>query len=439
MQLPRQHRVVVVGGGFGGLVATRTLKRAPVRVTLVARSANHLFQPLLYQYATGILDEGEIAPPLRQVLARQRNVRVLLAEVDSFDLEGRVVTGRTPDGRGLTLAYDSLIVAAGAHSSYFGHNELALHSTPMKTIDDALALRRRIFGAFETAELATDPDTRRSWLTFAVVGAGPTGVELAGQLRELATRTLRDEFRSIDPSHSRVVLFDGGPEPLPRFGDQLASRAEMVLRGLGVELRMGRVVTAIDGDGLMARGSNGAEERLETHTVIWAAGVQASPLARMLADASGAGCDRHGRVEVLPDCTLPGHPEVFCAGDMVSLRGLTGMAEAAMQMGRYAARTIKRRAKGQGADRPFRYIDLGSMAYLSRGQAVVSFHGLRFHGFIGWLMWLVVHITFLTGFKNRVSALFTWVTAFGGRARNQRALALRDIEQRPPAAGRKSA
>ena len=424
---PAPHRVVIVGGGFGGLFAAKMLRRARVQITLVDRSANHLFQPLLYQFATGVLNEGQIAPPLRQVLARHRNVRVVMAEVTGFDLSRRAVLATAPDGEHVELPYDSLIVAAGARTSYFGHDELARHSTSMKTIDEAREIRHRVFGAFETAELLTDARQRQAWLTFAVVGAGPTGVELAGQLRELATRTLRDEFSSIDPTHCRVLLFDGGPEPLATFGEDLSSHAVRTLQRLGVELRMNAIVTTIDGEGLTARSADGRTDRLETHTVIWTGGVQASPLARCLAEASGAEVDRHGRVKVLPDCTVPGHPEVFCAGDMASLNNLPGLAEVAMQTGMYAARTIQHRLKGRSSDRPFRYIDLGSMAYLSRGHALAEFHGVKASGLPGWLLWLTVHITFLTGFRNRFSALFTWVTAFGGRARPQRALALQDI------------
>lgn len=421
------HRVLVVGGGFAGLSAVRRLKRAPVRVTLVDRSANHLFQPLLYQYATGILNEGQIAPPLRQVLAHQRNVQVLMAEVTGFDLDRQVVRAREPDGATGELEYDSLIVAAGAQTSYFGHDELADQACGMKSIDEAVKIRHRVFGAFEAAELITDQEQRRSWLTFAVVGGGPTGVELAGQLRELATRTLRDEFRSIDPTHSRVLLFDGGKEPLATFGDRLSSRAVRTLRHLGVELRMHSMVTDVDREGLTVRAADGSTERVEARTVIWAAGVEASPLGRMLAGASGAETDRQGRVKVLRDCTLPGHPEVFCVGDMINLGDLPGVAEVAMQTGMHAARTIRRRLEGRAADRPFRYIDLGSMAYLSRGQALVDFRGLKLSGFLGWLMWLLVHITMLTGFRNRFMALLTWVDAFAGRNRSQRALALQDI------------
>jgi len=425
--LQAAHRVVVVGGGFAGLLAARRLKHAHVQVTLVDRTANHVFQPLLYQYATGILSEGQIAPPLRRVLSRQRNVQVLLAEVTGFDLEHRVVSAADPDGVAIHLGYDSLIVAAGNRLSYFGHQEFARHAPGMKSIDDALQIRRRVFGAFEMAELSDDSQQRQEWLTFVVVGAGPTGCELAGQLRELATRTLRDEFRSIDTSCSRVLLFDAGEKPLATFGDRLSARAARTLGKLGVELGMGRVVTEVDAYGVLVK-DNEVAQRVRARTVIWAAGVQASPLARVLAEAAGAETDRHGRITVLPDCSVPGHPEVFAVGDMMNHPdNLPGLAEVAMQSGVHTADTIRRRLQGRSQSKPFRYRDLGSMAYLSRGHAVVSFRGLEVGGFVGWLMWLVVHITFLTGYMNRLSALFTWLVALGGRRRSQRAISIADI------------
>jgi NADH:ubiquinone reductase (H+-translocating) len=421
------HRVIVVGGGFAGLLATRVLARVRVDITLIDRSTNHVFQPLLYQFATGILSEGQIAPPLRAVVHRHKNVRVLMAEVTGFDLEQRSVAARRPDGESIVLRYDTLIVATGCGQSYFGHDEFARFAPGMKTINDALEIRRRVFGAFEAAETATDPDERQAWLTFAVVGGGPTGVELAGQIRELASRTLSDEFRSIDPRDCRVVLFDGGKEPLATFGDQLSARAVQALEKLGVELRMSSIVTHIDDDGVQARVSDGTVVPLAARTVIWTAGVEASPLAGLLAEATGAETDRVGRVKVLQDCTLPGHPEVFTLGDMMNLDNLPGVAEVALQSGLHAARTVHRRVKGDHEAKPFQYRDMGSMAYLSRGRAIVDFHGLKLSGWLGWLMWLVVHITFLTSFGNRVTTLFTWGSAFAGRRRSQRALTLRDF------------
>src|SRR5262245_27632054 len=309
------HRVVIVGGGFGGLFATRALRRAPVEVTLVDRDNHHLFQPLLYQVATGILSEGEIAPPIRNVLRRQRNVRVELADVTGVDLETRELTASRPDGMPFSIAYDSLIVAAGAGQSYFGHDEFSRFAPGMKTINDALELRGRIFGAFEMAELERDPEKRRAWPTFVVVGGGPTGVEIAGQIAELSRRVLKDDFREIDPTSARILLFDGGKEILAGFGDRLSAKGAQALERLGIEIHTESIVTGVDQEGVVVK-SGDDERRIPAHTKVWAAGVEASPLARLLGEASGAEVDRAGRVAVLPDCSLPGHPEVFAIGDM---------------------------------------------------------------------------------------------------------------------------
>lgn len=414
--LAARHRVVVVGGGFGGLFAARRLRRTAVDVTLVDRSANHVFQPMLYQFATGVVPAATIAPSLRSIFRRIKNVRVLLAEVTGFDLDRRVVRARSPDGAEITLPYDSLIVAAGFRTSYFGHDEFAAYAPGMKTIDEAATVGRRIFGAFEVAETCADPDERRSWLTFAIVGAGPTGVELAGQVRQAAKHTLKREFRTIDPSSARVLLFDGGKEPLATFGGHLSERATRELEKMGVELHMGSLVTAIDDRGLDVKTSDGRVTRYEARTVVWTAGVSASPLGRMIGAASGASTDRAGRVEVLPDCTVPGHPEVFVIGDLMSLDHLPGVAEVAMQSGMHAARTIRHRLEHRQT-RPFRYVDMGSMAYVGRAHAVVDFRGLKLSGFFGWLMWLAIHLTFLTGFVNRLTALFSWLLALTGTRR----------------------
>lgn len=411
------HRVVVVGGGFAGLTATR-LRRAPVSVTLVDRSANHTFQPMLYQCATGIVSSAVIAPPLRAIFARQRNVAVHLAEVTGFDLDRRHVLARTPTGEDLTFGYESLIVGAGAGTSYFGHDELSRYAPGMKTVENAEAIGRRIFGAFEVAAETADPEEHDAWLTFAIVGAGPTGVELAGQIREVALRTLRREFTSLDPARCRVLLFDGGKEPLATFGDRLAGRAAHTLQSIGVELRMGSLVTAVDASGLDVKSAGGEVSRVPARTVVWAAGVAASPLGRMLADGSDAETDRAGRVKVLPDCTLPGRPEVFVVGDLMSLGGLPGLAEVAMQSGKHAAATIEARLRGRPA-RPFHYVDMGSMAYVGARRALVDFRGLKLSGRLGGLMWLVVHITFLTGFQNRLAALFSWIVNMSGRRRSR--------------------
>ncbi len=423
------HHVVIIGGGFGGLFAAKFMRRAPVEITLIDRTNHHTFQPLLYQLATGILSEGAVAPPLRQVLRKHRNVSVELAEVTAIDMQARTVTAARPLGSPLEVPYDSLIVAAGATGSYFGHDEFSRFAPGMKTIDDALELRARIFGAFEMAELQSDPEAQRVWLTFAVIGAGPTGVEMAGQIAELSKRALKDNFRRIDPASAQVLLFDGGNEPLASFGEQLCAKATREIERTGVQLRMKSRVTDVNADSIVIDGPNG-EERIACHTKVWSAGVQASPLGAMLAKASGAGTDRAGHVEVLPDCTLPGHPEVFVIGDMMSLSGLPGVAEVAMQQGVYAARTIKQRLQGGHDAKPFVYRDLGSMATISRFRAIVSVKGFKVGGFIGWLMWAFVHLTFLTGFKNRGTALLKWLSAFVGSSRDERTITTQQVAAR---------
>ena len=423
-----EHRVVIIGGGFGGLFAARALRRSDVAITLVDRAQHHLFQPLLYQVATGILSEGQIAAPLRDVLKRHRNVDCVLADVVDVDAEARHVVIERPGGELVTLPYDDLIVAAGVSQSYFGHDEFAQWAPGMKTIADALAIRRRVYGAFELAETATDPDEQRRWLTFAVVGAGPTGVELAGQIRELATRTLHAEFRQIRPEDSRVLLFDGGKEPLASFGHALSAKAAAALRGLGVELHMGSMVTDVNGDGLEVRDKAGATTRYAAGTVLWAAGVEAPPVADALAAATGAGRDRAGRIEVQPDLTIAGHPEISVVGDLMSLKALPGVAEVAMQSGLYAGRRIRHRVGDGKSLSPFRYYDLGSAAYLSRGNAVISAGPLRFAGFGGWLTWLFIHLAFLTGYRNRFGAVLTWAAAFARDARRERTFTTQQIE-----------
>jgi NADH dehydrogenase len=417
------HRVVVVGGGFGGLPACRLLERfEKIEVTLIDRRNHHLFQPLLYQVATGILSSGQIAPPLRQVFRHHKNVRVELAEVTGFDLERHVVHAETPFHPPIEVPYDSLIVAAGVTQSYFGHDEFALFAPGMKTLDDALELRRRIFGAFEMAEVTTDPDERRRWLTVVVVGAGPTGVELAGQVRELAVRSLHGNFRTFDPSSIRVVLLDAGKEPLATFGDVLSRRASTMLEGLGVEVRMGSRVTNVDVSGVDVQTIHGTE-RIEAHVVVWAAGVEASPLAAILAAASGADTDHSGRIATLPDLTLPGHPEVFAVGDMVTLNDLPGVAEVAMQGSLHAANTILRRLDGKPAD-PFKYRDLGNIASIGRFRAIYGGRRIRLSGFPAWLVWFFVHLAFLNGFGNRFSTMVRWFRAMVEKTREERSFSV---------------
>jgi NADH:ubiquinone reductase (H+-translocating) len=418
-------RVVIVGGGFAGLFAARQLKE-PLQVTLIDRAEHHLFQPLLYQCATGILSEGKIASPLRALLAKHRNVEFQLAEVTGIDAAARTVTARRPLGEEIEFGYDYLILGAGVRQSYFGHDEYAAFAPGMKSIEDALKIRRRVFGAFELAESATDPAERRRWLTFALVGAGPTGVELAGQIRELATKTLRDEYRHIQPSDARVMLFDGGPAPLVTFGPKLSALAARDLGKLGVELHMGSIVTEADLGSICVKDKEGNVTRHEVGTILWTAGVQAPPLAQIVAKATGAEQDRAGRLLCGKDLSLAGHPEIMVAGDMMCLDKLPGVAEVAMQSGLYAARRTRHLARGEIYDKPFRYRDLGSAAYISRGKAVVSAFGLNFGGFIGWWVWLFIHIGFLTGYRNRVGAVLGWWFAFTRDLRRERTFTIDD-------------
>ncbi|WP_091151395.1 NAD(P)/FAD-dependent oxidoreductase [Geodermatophilus africanus] len=412
-------RVVIVGSGFGGLFAAKALKRAPVDVTVIGKTSHHLFQPLLYQVATGILSEGEIAPPTREILRHQRNARVVLGEVTDIDLAARTVTS-TILGRTTVHPYDELIVAAGAGQSYFGNDRFAEFAPGMKSIDDALELRGRIFGAFELAELATDPAERDRLLTFVVVGAGPTGVEMAGQIAELAHRTLRRDFRSIDPTQARVVLLDAAPQVLPPFGEKLGERARRHLNEIGVEVQLGAMVTDLDADGLEVKDRDGQVRRIQAATKVWAAGVQASPLGRLLAEQSGAEIDRAGRIDVQPDLTLPGHPEVHVVGDMMALDKLPGVAQVAIQGGRYAAEAITRRIAGRQPQQPFHYRDKGNMATISRFSAVADIKNLKFEGFFAWVLWLVVHLMYIVGFKSRLTAVLHWMVSFLGRGRAER-------------------
>ena len=419
MSATQRHRVVVVGGGFGGLPATRLLARSEIDITLIDRRNHHLFQPLLYQVATGILSPGAISPVLRHILRKRQNVNVVLSGVTGFDLDRRIVHTTSLPGEVAEYAYDSLIVAAGAGQSYFGHDEFAMIAPGMKTIDDAMELRRRVYGALEIAENLSDQALQRFWMTFVIVGGGPTGVELAGQIRELAYRSLRKDFRTIDPAAVRVILVDGGKEPLATFGGELSARARKELEKMGVELRMGLRVVGVDPFGVNTESAEGETGRVDCGTVIWAAGVQASPLAGLLAEATGAETDRAGRIAVLPDLSLPGHPEVFAIGDMATLDNLPGVCEVAMQGGLHAANTIKRRLKG-GASVPFKYRDLGSAAAIGRFKAIVSVRGLRLSGFPGFIVWMFVHLAFLNGFGSRFTAIWRWAAAMIGRARPER-------------------
>ena len=425
-----RHRVVVIGSGFGGLWATEALKKAPVEVTMISGTSHHLFQPLLYQVATGVLSEGEVAPATREVLKKQRNATVLLGRVTDIDLDAKAVTSVSPLGTTVT-AYDSLIVAAGAGQSYFGNDQFSEWAPGMKSIDDALELRGRIFGCFELAELCDDPAERQEWLTFVVVGAGPTGVEMAGQISELAHRTLPREFRRIDTKDAKVILLDAAPAVLGAFGDKLSSAAREQLETIGVDVELNAKVVGVDNTGVDIVDADGNERRIRCRCKVWAAGVSASPLGKQLAEQSDAEIDRAGRVKVNPDLTLPGHPEVFVVGDMMALNNLPGVAQVAMQGGKYAAGQIARRLSGEPPGEPFRYFDKGSMATISRFHAVASV-GKRVHlaGFLAWLMWLGVHVMYLVGFKNRLTTVLHWAVSFIFRGRSQRTTTRQQIVAR---------
>jgi NADH dehydrogenase len=416
-----RHHVVIIGCGFGGLFAAKALKRAPVRVTLIDRTNHHLFQPLLYQVATGILSEGQIAPAIRDILRNYRSLRVVLAEVEHIDTEAQQVHANEL-GHPVTIAYDSLIVAGGAVTSYFGHDEFRRDAAGMKSLDDALSLRGEIFGAFERAEAEDDEERRRALTTFVVIGGGPTGVEMAGQLKELSRRALRRNYRRIDPHATRVVLVEGGDKLVASMGDRLSRITARDLSRMGVEIHLGATVTSMDADGVDVTLANGSTERIDSATKVWAAGTRASPLGALLAESAGATIDKSGRVEVAPDCTVPGHPEIFVVGDLMALNDLPGVAEVAMQSGAHSALTIRRRLRGNEEAKPFTYHDLGTLAVISRFRAVAKVGPLRIGGFGGWLLWLVVHVTFLTGFKNRFGALARWTVSFVGRGRYERAL-----------------
>jgi NADH dehydrogenase len=430
---PGRHRVVVIGGGFGGLQAVKALRHAAVDITLIDRRNFHLFQPLVYQVATGALSPGEIAAPLRWIFRRQDQVRVVLAEVTGFDLDAREVVARPPvdGGETLRVPYDSLIVAGGSAYSYFGHDEWRDPAPEVKSLESALDVRRRILQAFEAAELERDPARRAAWLTFVVVGAGPTGVEIAGQISELARDTLPKDFRVADPRQGRVLLVEQADRVLTGFPPKLSRRAERALGRIGVTPMLGHLVVGVDADGVTIEGADGAQ-RVPARTVIWAAGVQASELAGALAEPAGAELDRTGRVTVGADLTLPGHPEVLALGDMVRVAGpdgeavtYPGVAPVAMQQGRYAARVIADRLAGR-ATRPFRYLDKGNLATIGRAKAVADIRGLRLSGLPAWITWLVVHLFYLVGFQNRVLVVIRWAVSFITRGRGARLITHRD-------------
>ncbi|MEU4421457.1 NAD(P)/FAD-dependent oxidoreductase [Actinoplanes sp. NPDC024001] len=421
-----QHRVVVIGAGFGGRYATKALRTAPAHVTVLNGTNHHVFEPLIYQVATGVLSPGEVATPVRELFRRQRNAEVLLGWVTDVDVEARTVTAAAPGGVPYQVPYDTLIVAAGTAQSYFGNDRFAEHAPGLKSLDDAVELRARILSAFEMAELETDPAAAERWLTFVVVGAGPTGVELAGQIAEIAHRTLPGEYRRIDPAQARIVLVDAVDRILPTFHPKSSARAEKRLRKLGVEVRVGTRVVDVDEAGVELATANGTE-RLAAMTKVWSAGVTAAPLARRIAEATGAPTDRAGRIRVEPDLTVPGHPEIFVVGDLMSLDNLPGVAQVSIQGGAYAGRTIRRRLAGKPAGKPFRYLDKGNIATVSRFSAVADLPGLRLSGLAGWLLWLGVHWAYLPKGRNRMSSLVRWAVAFGGRGRAERAVTSQQV------------
>lgn len=396
------HRIVIVGGGFAGLWATRALSKEPVEILLIDRANHHLFQPLLYQVATAGLSSPDIAAPLRHILRGQKNVEVRLASVERIELAARRVV--LDDGN--IVGYDTLLLSTGATHAYFGHDDWAQHAPGLKTLDDALLLRRRLLLAFEHAEAETDAEKRRAWLNFAIVGGGPTGVELAGTLAEIARHTLKREFRHIDPASARVRLIEAGPRILSSFPESLSAKAQKQLERLGVEVVTGSPVEAIDGQGYRSGGVF-----VPARTVVWAAGVAASPLARSL----GVELDRAGRVRVAPDLSVPGHPEIFIAGDLAALtqdgKPVPGVAPAAKQMGKHVAQSIRDRLAGR-TPRPFRYRDFGNLATIGRMAAVVDLHGLHISGLIAWWFWLAAHVFFLIGFRNRLVVLLNWAVAY---------------------------
>src|SRR5262245_28395295 len=437
----KRHHVVVIGSGFGGLFATKTLKNADVDVTLVSKTTHHLFQPLLYQVATGILSQGEIAPSTREILARQKNARVILGDVTDIDLEAKTVSSDI-QGRRTTLHYDSLVVAAGAGQSYFGNDHFADFAPGMKTIDDALEVRGRILGAFELAEATTDPALREKLLTFTVVGGGPTGVELAGQIAELAAQTLKNAFRRIDSTQARVILLDAGTSLLTPMGANLGQKAQVRLEKMGVEMQLGARVVDVDVEGLTVTDADGTTRRIESACKVWSAGVSASPLGAQIAEQAGTEIDRAGRVKVLPDLTVPGYPSVFVIGDMASVPGVPGMAQGAIQGARYAARAIKADLKGACpplpepfhcvARTPFHYFDKGSMATVSRFSAVAKVGALELAGFVAWIAWLLLHLVYLVGFKTKLTTFISWTATFVTLGRGQLTITERQtLSQRP--------
>ena len=405
--MSERRKVVVIGGGFGGLSAAQHLNSNLVDVTLIDRRNYHLFQPLLYQVATGSLSPGEVASPLRSVLSRQKNTRVWLGHVVDVDPDLKHVN--LADGA--IVPYDSLIIAAGSETSYFGHNDWQEWAPGMKSVEEATAIRHKILYAFEVAERLSDPQERRAWLTFVIVGAGPTGVELSGAIAEIARQTLKNDFRSIQPEEAQIILMDGAPRVLMPFPEGLSEKAHSTLANLGVQIRCGAMVKHISEDGLTIDSKNGVDS-IAAKTVIWAGGITASPLGKILASRTKAETDK-GRVKVKPDLTIPNYPDIYVVGDLASAtdkegKPLPGMAQVAMQGGAYAAKAILRKAKGQQELRPFNYFDKGSLAVIGRGAAVADVFGVHLSGLIAWLVWAFIHIVYLVNFQSRVLVFIQW-------------------------------
>ncbi len=437
MTASARHRAVIVGGGFAGLQAALKLSRADVDVTLVDRRNFHLFQPLAYQVATGALSASEICYPLRTIFRGRRNVEVVLAEATGFDLHARRVK-LSPPADGVVapsaLEYDTLIVAGGSRYSYFGHDDWQASAPELKSLEGALDIRTRILTALEAAEWEPDADRRQAWLTFVVVGAGPTGVEMAGQIAEIAHDSVRD-FRRADTAGARVLLVEGADRVLTGFPPSLSASAERALKKLGVTPLLAHMVTDVAHDAVTTDSPSGEQVRHATRTVVWAAGVTPSALARALADAGGVELDRAGRLIVEQDLTLPGHPEVFALGDMVAVRRrdgvqtLPGLAPVAMQQGRYAARAIRARLAGK-QHKPFRYVDKGNLATIGRARAVADIKGLHLSGALAWLTWLGVHLWYLVGFQNRLLVFTRWAFSFFTHGRGARLIASSPAAQR---------